>query len=57
MTVPAAPTPGEVPGEGAARAALEALESTPSDDLDAQIAAATALDEALRALLAGTDDG
>lgn len=57
MTQPTPGVPGEVPGEQAARAALEALERTPPEDLDAQIAAATALDEALRGLLTGTDDG
>ncbi len=57
MTQPVVPVPGEAPGEDAARAALEALERTPPEDLDASIAAATAVDEALRGLLAGTDDG
>ncbi|MEP7159533.1 MAG: hypothetical protein ABI746_00350 [Dermatophilaceae bacterium] len=56
MTQPRVPVPGADPDQEAVDAALAALERVEPGELDAQIAAATALEGTLRAVLSGSDD-
>ncbi len=56
MMQPRVPTPGADPLQEAVDAALAALERVEPGELDAQIAAATALEGTLRAVLSGAED-
>ncbi len=56
MTQPRGPTPGADPLQEAVDAALAALERVEPRELGAQIAAATALEGTLRAVLSDVED-
>ena len=56
MMQPRGPTPGADPLQEAVDAALAALERVQPGDLDAQIAAATALEGTLLAVLSDVED-